>query len=154
MARHPYWNQLSGEAEHKKASPGGHRACWQTKRMSRMALDIVFIEDLRIDTIIGIYDWEREVKQTVALDIEMAADNTRPASTEDIADALNYKAVAKRLIAFTEDSRFQLVETLAERLAEIILEEFRVPWCRLKLSKLGAVTGSRSVGVIIERGNR
>jgi 7,8-dihydroneopterin aldolase/epimerase/oxygenase len=122
--------------------------------MSRMALDIVFIEDLRIDTIIGIYDWEREVKQTVALDIEMAADNTRPASTEDIEDALNYKAVAKRLIAFTEDSRFQLVETLAERLAEIILEEFRVPWCRLKLSKLGAVTGSRSVGVIIERGRR
>lgn len=119
-----------------------------------MALDIVFIEDLRIDTIIGIYDWEREVKQTVALDIEMAADNTRPASTEDIEDALNYKAVAKRLIAFTEDSRFQLVETLAERLAEIILEEFRVPWCRLKLSKLGAVTGSRSVGVIIERGKR
>jgi len=119
-----------------------------------MALDIVFIEDLRIDTIIGIYDWEREVKQTVALDIEMAADNTRPASTEDIADALNYKAVAKRLIAFTEDSRFQLVETLAERLAEIILEEFKVPWCRLRLSKLGAVTGSRSVGVIIERGNR
>jgi len=119
-----------------------------------MALDIVFIEDLRIDTIIGIYDWEREVKQTIALDIEMAADNRKPASTEDIDDALNYKAVAKRLIAFTEESQFQLVETLAERLAEIILNEFHVPWCRLKLSKLGAVTGSRSVGVIIERGQR
>ena len=116
--------------------------------------DIVFIEDLRIDTIIGIYDWEREVKQTIALDIEMAADNTRPAATEDIDDALNYKAVAKRMIAFTEASQFQLVETLAERLVEIILAEFGVPWCRLKLSKLGAVTGSRSVGVIIERGHR
>ena len=119
-----------------------------------MSLDIVFIEDLRIDTIIGIYDWEREVKQTIALDIEMAADNTLPASTEDIEDAVNYKAVAKRLIAYTENSQFQLVETLAERLAEIILDEFGVPWCRLKLSKLGAVTGSRSVGVIIERGQR
>ena len=119
-----------------------------------MPQDIVFIEDLRIDTIIGIYDWEREVKQTVALDIEMAADNTRPASTENIDDALNYKAVAKRLIAYTEESQFQLVETLAERLVEIIMKEFDVPWCKLKLSKLGAVTGSRSVGVIIERGKR
>ena len=116
-----------------------------------MSQDIVFIEDLRIETIIGIYDWEREVKQTVALDIEMASDNTRAAATEKIEDALNYKAVAKRLIAFTEESRFQLVETLAERLAAIILEEFDVPWCRLKLRKLGAVTGSRSVGVVIER---
>ena len=119
-----------------------------------MALDIVFIEDLRIDAIIGIYDWEREIKQTIALDVEMAADNTIPASSENIDDAVNYKAVAKRLIAFTEESQFQLVETLAERLVEIIMNEFDVPWCRLKLSKLGAVTGSRSVGVIIERGVR
>lgn len=119
-----------------------------------MAQDIVFIEDLRIDAIIGIYDWEREVKQTVALDIQMAADNVKPAATENIDDALNYKAVAKRLIAYTEESQFQLVETLAEKLAEIIIREFDVPWCRLKLSKLGAVTGSRSVGVIIERGQK
>lgn len=116
-----------------------------------MARDIVFIEDLRIDTIIGIYDWERKVRQTVSLDIEMAADNRQPAASENIDDALNYKAVAKRLIAFTETSEFQLVETLAERLAAIIIEEFGVPWLRLKLSKLGAVTGSRAVGVIIER---
>ena len=119
-----------------------------------MTQDIVFIEDLRIDTIIGIYDWEREVKQTIALDIEMAADNVKPASSENIDDALNYKAVSKRMIAFTEESQFQLVETLAESLVEIIMLEFNVPWCRLKLSKLGAVTGSRSVGVIIERGHK
>lgn len=119
-----------------------------------MALDIVFIEDLRIETIIGIYDWERKVKQTISLDIEMAADNRKPAATENIDDALNYKAVAKRMITFTEESQFQLVETLAERLIEIIMNDFNVPWCRLKLSKLGAVTGSRSVGVIIERGQR
>jgi len=119
-----------------------------------MALDIVFIEDLRIETIIGIYDWERKIKQTISLDIEMAADNIKPATSENIDDALNYKAVAKRMISFTEESQFQLVETLAERLVEIIMKEFNVPWCRLKLSKLGAVTGSRSVGVIIERGQR
>ena len=117
-------------------------------------MDIVFIEDLRIETIIGIYDWEREIRQVVAIDLEMAADNTKPASTESIDDALNYKAVAKRLIQFVGESEFQLVETLAERIGEIILNEFNVPWMKLKLSKPGAVTGSKSVGVIIERGVR
>lgn len=88
-----------------------------TQAAGNMTRDIVFIEDLRIETIIGIYDWERKIKQTIALDIDMQADNRRPAASENIDDALNYKAVAKRLIAFTEDSSFQLVETLAERLA-------------------------------------
>ena len=117
-------------------------------------MDIVFIEDLRIETIIGIYDWEREIRQVVAIDLEMAADNTRPAATEDIEDALNYKAVAKRLIKFVGESEFLLVETLAERIAGIVIEEFDVPWLRLKLSKPGAVSGSKAVGVIIERGEK
>lgn len=117
-------------------------------------MDIVFIEDLRIETIIGIYDWEREIRQVVAIDLEMAADNTRPAATEDIEDALNYKAVAKRLIKFVGESEFLLVETLAERIAGIVIEEFGVPWLRLKLSKPGAVSGSKAVGVIIERGEK
>lgn len=117
-------------------------------------MDLVFIEDLRIDTVIGIYDWERKIKQTIALDIEMAFDNTRPAATDRIEDTLDYKAVSKRLIAFVGDSHFELVETLAEHCAAILLGEFGVPWLRLKLSKLGAVTGSRAVGVIIERGER
>ena len=117
-----------------------------------MAHDIVFIEELRIETVIGIYDWEREIKQVVSIDLEMAADNTRPAATESIDDALNYKAVAKRLIQFVEDSEFQLVETMAERIAEIVMAEFGVPWLKLKLSKPGAVTGSKAVGVMIERG--
>lgn len=116
-----------------------------------MAQDIVFIEDLRIETVIGIYDWEREIRQVVSIDLEMAADNTRPASTESIDDALNYKAVAKRLIQYVEAAEFQLVETLAERLAEIVINEFGVPWLKLKLSKPGAVTGSKAVGVLIER---
>lgn len=117
-------------------------------------MDIVFIEDLRIETIIGIYDWEREIRQVVAIDLEMATDNTKPASTENIDDALNYKAVAKRLIQFVGDSEFQLVETLAERIAEILLKEFNVSWVKLKLSKPGAVTGSKAVGVVIERGTK
>lgn len=119
-----------------------------------MSVDTVFIEDLRIETIIGIYDWEREIRQIVSIDLEMATDNSKAAATESIDDALNYKAVAKRLIQFVEDSEFQLVETMAERIGEIVLNEFNVPWMRLKLSKPGAVTGSKAVGVIIERGER
>ena len=117
-------------------------------------MDSVFIEDLRIETVIGIYDWERKIKQTVALDLEMAFDNRKPASTDKIEDTLDYKAVSKRLIAFVEGSHFELVETLAEKCAQIVREEFRVPWLRLKLSKPGAVRGSKAVGVIIERGEK
>jgi dihydroneopterin aldolase len=115
-------------------------------------MDTVFIEDLRIETVIGIYDWERKIRQVVALDLEMAFDNRSPAASDDIGDTLNYKAVSKRLIAFVESSSFQLVETLAERCAQIVLDEFKVPWLRLKLSKPGAVRGSKAVGVVIERG--
>jgi dihydroneopterin aldolase len=114
-------------------------------------MDRVFIEDLRIETVIGIYDWERNTRQVVALDLEMAFDNTRPAASDRIADTLDYKAVAKRLIAHVEAARCELVETLAEQCARLVLDEFGVEWLRLKLAKPGAVTGSRAVGVIIER---
>ncbi len=117
-------------------------------------MDTVFIEDLRIETVIGIYDWERKIRQVVALDLEMAFDNRKPAATDRIADTLNYKAVSKRLIAFVEGSSFELVETLAERCAEIVMNEFGVPWLRLKLAKPGAVRGSKAVGVVIERGRK
>jgi len=117
-------------------------------------MDIVFISDLDIDTVIGIFDWEREIRQTVRLNIEMNADIARAASTDHIDDTLDYKAVSKRMISFVQASEFGLVETLAERCAEIILEEFPVEWLRLRLDKPGAVRGSRSVGVIIERGTR
>jgi len=117
-------------------------------------MDIVFIEDLRIDAVIGIYDWERRVRQTLSFDIEMAFDNTVPAASDDIALTLNYKDVSKRLIDYVSASSFGLVETLAEKCAAIIREEFGVPWVRLKLSKPGAVRGAKSVGVRIERGTR
>ena len=117
-------------------------------------MDIVYIRELRIETIIGIYEWERRIRQSVVLDLEMAADIARAAATDNIADALNYKAVAKRVIAFVEASQFQLVETLAERVAEIVLEEFGVAWLRLRVNKEGALRGARDVGVVIERGQR
>jgi len=114
-------------------------------------MDIVYIRDLRIETIIGIYDWERETRQTVSLDLEMGTDIKKAASSDHIDDTLDYKSVAKRLIQYVGESEFQLVETLSERVAEIVLNEFNVPWMKLRLSKPGAVTGSQDVGVIIER---
>lgn len=117
-------------------------------------MDTVFIEALEVETVIGIYDWERKIRQKVVLDIEMGFDNRKPAASDRIEDTVNYKAVAKRMIAFVEGSNFELVETLAERCAAIIRDEFGAPWVRLKLSKPGAVTGSKAVGVTIERGTK
>ena len=118
------------------------------------SMDIIFLTDLRIDTVIGIFDWERRIKQTVIFDLEMAADIRKAAATDSIADTLDYKAVAKRVIQFVEESEFQLVETLAEKVAQLILDEFTVPWVRVKLNKTGAIRGARDVGIIIERGQR
>lgn len=117
-------------------------------------MDIIFLRDLRIETVIGIYDWERRIRQTVSLDLEMGADIRKAAASDAIADTLDYKAVAKRLIDFVGASEFQLVETLAERIAETVLSEFDVPWLRLTVNKQGAVRGARDVGVIIERGSK
>ncbi|HJN52635.1 MAG: dihydroneopterin aldolase [Pseudomonadales bacterium] len=117
-------------------------------------MDIIYIHELQVETVIGIYDWERNVKQVVSLDLEMAADIEKAAKTDHIDDTLNYKAVAKRLIAFIEASEFELLETLAEKTALIVLTEFEVPWLKLRLSKPGAVRGSKDTGIIIERGVR
>ena len=117
-------------------------------------MDIIFLTDLRIETVIGVFDWEREIKQTVVFDLKMGADIRKAAASEQLEDTLDYKSVAKRIIDFVEKSEFQLVETLAERVAEIILNEFNVPWVRVQLNKQGAVSGARDVGVIIERGEK
>jgi len=117
-------------------------------------MDIIYLSDLKIETIIGIYDWERETRQTISLDLEMAADIRQAAKHDHIDYTLNYKNVAKRLIQFVGDSDFQLIETMAEQITQIILTEFQVPWVRLKLSKPGAIRGATDVGLIIERGQK
>jgi dihydroneopterin aldolase len=115
-------------------------------------MDKIFLDELKIDTIIGLWDWERQIRQTVVIDLEMSADIAKAAATDDVADTLNYKLVAKRLQQFVGESSFKLVETLAERIAGIILDEFDVAWVKVTVHKPGAIRGSRDVGVIIERG--
>ncbi|RLA44532.1 MAG: dihydroneopterin aldolase [Gammaproteobacteria bacterium] len=117
-------------------------------------MDIVFIRELRADTVIGVYDWEREIRQSVVLDLEMAGDIPRAAASDRIDDALDYAAISTRVLSFIEGSEFQLLETLAEQIAALIMREFHVPWLRLRLSKPGAVVQAREVGVLIERGER
>ena len=117
-------------------------------------MDIVFIRELRADTVIGVYDWERRIRQSVMLDLELASDNRRAAASDSIADAVDYAAISARLLSFIEGSEFQLIETLAEQVATIVLEEFAVPWLRLRLANPGAVAQARDVGVLIERGER
>jgi dihydroneopterin aldolase len=114
-------------------------------------MDKIFIHALKTEAIIGIFDWERQVRQSVVLDIEISADTLKAALSDSIGDTLNYKRLAKRVLAFVEASQFHLVETLAEHIAMLILEEFGVAWVRLSLSKPGAIRGSRDVGVMLER---
>ena len=117
-------------------------------------MDIIFLSELRVDTIIGIWEWERRIRQTVIIDLEMSADIASAAATDDVADTLNYKSVAKRIQSFVSESSFQLVETLAERIAGIIRDEFDVAWVKVRVNKPGAIRGSKDVGILIERGER
>jgi dihydroneopterin aldolase len=117
-------------------------------------MDIIFLHNLKVDAVIGIWDWERKIRQSVEIDLDMAADIRKAAESDDVADTLNYKLVAKRLQSFVAESEFQLVETLAERIAAIVTGEFGVPWVRVRVNKPGAIRGARDVGVIIERGQK
>jgi dihydroneopterin aldolase len=119
--------------------------------MSHSAPDRIFLRGLAIDCVIGFIDWERRIKQTVVIDLELPVDCRAAAVRDQVEDTLDYKKVAKRVIAFVEASEFQLVETLAERIAQLILAEFAVEWVRVAVNKPGAIRGSRDVGVAIER---
>ena len=114
-------------------------------------MDKIFLSGLEVETIIGIWEWERKMRQTVVIDLEMAADISAAAETDSIEGTLNYKDVAKRLQAFVAASDFQLVETLAERIAGIVTGEFGVSWVRVRVNKPGAIRGAEDVGVLIER---
>ncbi len=114
-------------------------------------MDKIFLEDLQIDTVIGIYDWEREIRQIVSLDLEMQADIGPAARSDKVEHTLDYKRVAKRLIQYVRNSRFELIETLIERVAQIVLYEFGVSAVKVRLSKPGAVRYSKTVGIEIIR---
>ena len=113
--------------------------------------DTIFLRDLRVETIVGLWDWERKIRQTVSIDLEMGADIRKAAGTDSIDDTLNYKSVAKRVQQFVSDSEFLLVETMAEKIAETILAEFDMPWIDVRVNKPGAIRGARDVGVHIRR---
>jgi dihydroneopterin aldolase len=115
-------------------------------------MDKIFLNELKVETVIGIWDWERKIRQIVIIDLEMSADIARAAATDRVEDTLNYKSVAKRIQSFVADSSFQLVETLAERIAQIVREEFGVAWVKVRVNKPGAIRGSKDVGILIERG--
>ena len=119
-----------------------------------LKLDITFLHGLRVDCIIGIWDWERRTRQTIVVDLDMASNVKKASQSDDIKDAVDYKSVSKRLIEFIGQSEFQLVETLAERVADIVINEFSVPWVRVRINKRGAVRNAGDVGILIERGER
>ena len=118
---------------------------------TQQSTDSIFLRELKVETIIGVWDWERKIRQTVSIDLEMGANIRRAAKTDSIDDTLNYKAVSKRVQRFVADSEFQLVETMAEKIAEVVLSEFELPWIQVRVSKPGAIRGAKDVGVQIHR---
>ena len=117
-------------------------------------MDIIYLHGLKIECIIGVWEWERRIKQLLTIDVDMAADVAAAAASDQLDATLNYKAVAKRLIDFVGNSEYQLIESVAERVAAVLIDEFQIEWCRVKVDKGGAVRGARNVGVVIERGAR
>ena len=117
-------------------------------------MDIIYLHGLKVECVIGVWEWERRTTQALTIDIDMAADIATAAASDQLDDTLNYKAVAKRILEFVAGSQFQLIETVAEKVAGMLLDEFKISWCRVKVDKGGAVRGARHVGVLIERGTR
>lgn len=116
-------------------------------------MDLIYVRNLKVDCVIGAFEWERRIRQTVAIDLDLAADVVRAARSDRLADTVDYKAIAKRLIGYVGQSEFQLVETLAQRVADVVLQEFGVKWVRVRINKKGALRGATDVGVVIERGH-
>jgi dihydroneopterin aldolase len=115
------------------------------------ARDTIFLHELRVETTIGIWEWERKIRQLVSIDLDMGADIKSAAERDSVDSTLNYKAVAKRVQEFVSESEFRLVETLAEKIADLVLEEFEVPWIQVRVSKPRAINGANDVGVLIYR---
>jgi len=117
-------------------------------------MDIVYVRGLEVKTVIGVYDWEREIKQPVTVDLDMATDISEAAKTDDHRHVVDYKIVCVRVSEFIEKSNLQLLEAMAEEIAKLVRTEFKVQWVRVRVGKPAAITGAKDVGVIIERGAR
>ncbi len=115
-------------------------------------MDIVYIKGLEVKTVIGVYEWEREIKQPITVDLDMACDISKAAATDDHKHVLDYKIVCVRVTEFIEKSNLQLLESMAEAIAALVRTEFKVPWVRVRVGKPAAITGAKNVGVVIERG--
>ncbi len=115
-------------------------------------MDIIYLHGLKCECTIGVWKWEKAIEQTLVLDIDLATDTAKAAANDDLKDALDYQAITERVQSFAKDNAFELIESLAEKLAAIILAEFDTPWVRIKLDKGQAVKGVKNVGVVIERG--
>ena len=119
----------------------------------RFSVDTIFLHGLKVECVIGIWEWERRITQTLIFDLDIGFDTIAAAHSGTIEDTLSYREVAKRVTAYAQETRANLVETLAQGVADILLEEFGAPWCKVRVNKRGAVTGATDVGVVIERGN-
>jgi len=117
-------------------------------------MDIIYLHDLAIDCVIGAWDWEREITQTVYVDLDMGWDLSVAGESDDLADTLSYKDVSKSVTDLVVEREFKLVETMAVEIAGLLQIGFKVPWCRVRINKKGAVSGAQDVGVIIERGQK
>ena len=115
-------------------------------------MDIIYLHGLKVDCVIGVWEWERQITQTITIDLDMGFDISAASKSDDLDDTLSYKDVSKRVESFVSESRFALVEKLVEEIAQLLIEEFSIQWCRVKINKYGAVRGAGDVGVIIERG--
>lgn len=117
-------------------------------------MDIVYVRGLEVKTVIGVYDWEREIKQPITVDLDMACDTSRAAATDEHQFVLDYKIVCVRVTEFIEQTHLKLLEAMAQEIAGLVMREFHVPWVRVRVGKPAAITGAKDVGVILERGPR
>ena len=116
-------------------------------------MDIIYLHGLRCEGRIGVHNWEKSIDQVLSIDLDLAIDASKAAQSDDLTDALDYQAVAQRVQAYVAENQFDLIETLAERVSALLLEEFAVSWLRIKVDKGQAVGGVKNVGLILERGS-
>jgi dihydroneopterin aldolase len=115
-------------------------------------MDIIFLRELKVETLIGVYEWEKRVPQTLQIDLDIALPDSRACATDDINDALNYADIVRRIQSELASRHFNLLEALAEHIAHILLNDFKAPWAKVSVAKLQAIRGSKMVGISIERG--